>query len=411
MIDYDNIFSSHLEAIKSEGRYREFMELARKAGKFPYAIHIETGREIVMWCINDYLGMGQHPNVTNAMKNVINHMGAGAGGTRNIGGNNTLIVKLENTLADLHKKDSALLFTSGFVANDTAISTIAKIIPDIVFLSDEDNHASIIAGIRNSRAEKIIFKHNNVDDLELKLSQLDINKPKMIIFEAVYSMNGLTAPVDKICQLAQKYNALTYIDEVHTVGLYGPTGAGIAEKFGLSDQITIIQGTLGKAYGLMGGYIAGSKNIIDAIRSSGPGFIFTTATAPCIAAGAIESINYLRSSSVERIKQQDNANKLRAKLNSAGINFIPNDSHIVPVVIGDPLIAKEASKLLLKDHSIFVQHINYPTVKKGTERLRFTPTPFHDEEMIDHLVNSLVAVFKQLKIYDNNLSKIDFSII
>ena len=398
MLDYNQMFASHISGIRSEGRYREFVELERCASNFPYARHVASGDEIIMWCINDYLGMGEHPQVLSDMHKTLDLMGAGAGGTRNIGGNNTLITQLESLIAFWHQKEAGLVFTSGFVANDTTISTIARIIPDIVFFSDEDNHASIIAGIRNSRAEKFIFRHNDVDHLRELLSKVSPDRPKMIIFESIYSMDGIPAPIAKICDIAEEFNALTYIDEVHTVGLYGPTGAGVAEQLGLSDRIDIIQGTLGKAIGIVGGYIAGSAKLIDAIRSSAPGFIFTTAIPPIIASGAIASIKYLMNSHHERSVQQINVQKLKNKLTEAGINFIQNDSHIVPIVIGDPILTKAASQLLLNKYKIFVQYINFPTVVRGTERLRLTPTPCHNDQMIDDLVSALEEVFAELDI-------------
>jgi 5-aminolevulinate synthase len=398
MLDYNEIFASHISGIKSEGRYREFVELERCASNFPYAKHIATGNEIVMWCINDYLGMGENPDVLASMHRTLDSMGAGAGGTRNIGGNNTLITQLEALLASWHQKESGLVFTSGFVANDTTISTIARIIPDIMFFSDEDNHASIIAGVRNSRAEKFIFRHNDTKHLRELLSKVDKSKPKMIIFESIYSMDGIPAPIAEICDLAEEFNALTYIDEVHTVGLYGKTGAGVAQKLGLSDRVDIIQGTLGKAIGIVGGYITSSSKLIDAIRSSAPGFIFTTAIPPVVAAGALASIKYLIQSDAGRRLQQENAKKLKSKLLEAGINFIQNDTHIVPIMIGDPILTKAASQLLLNKHKIFVQYINFPTVARGTERLRLTPTPCHNDQMIDDLVIALKDVFAELEI-------------
>jgi 5-aminolevulinate synthase len=402
MLDYNEIFAAHISGIRAEGRYREFVELERCASNFPYAQHVATGNEIIMWCINDYLGMGEHPEVLAAMHKTLDLMGAGAGGTRNIGGNNTLIIQLEQLLASWHKKEAGLVFTSGFVANDAAISTIAKIIPDIVFFSDEDNHASIIAGIRNSRAEKFIFRHNDTTHLRELISKIDPNRPKMIIFESIYSMDGIAAPIEEICAIAEEFNALTYIDEVHTVGLYGETGAGVAEKLGLSDRIDIIQGTLGKAIGIVGGYITGSARMIDAIRSSASGFIFTTAIPPMIASGACASVKHLMSANSGRILQQENAQKLKNKLLEAGINFIQNDSHIVPIVLGDPILTKEASQLLLNKHKIFVQYINFPTVERGTERLRFTPTPCHTDAMIDDLVIALKDVFHELNILQSS---------
>ena len=398
MLDYNEIFASHISGIRSEGRYREFVELERCASNFPYAKHIATGNEIVMWCINDYLGMGENPDVLASMHIALDSMGAGAGGTRNIGGNNTLITQLEALLASWHQKESCLVFTSGFVANDTTISTIARIIPDIIFFSDEDNHASIIAGVRNSRAEKFIFRHNDTKHLRELLSKIDKSKPKMIIFESIYSMDGIPAPIAEICDLAEEFNALTYIDEVHTVGLYGETGAGVAQKLGLSNRVDIIQGTLGKAIGIVGGYVTSSSKLIDAIRSSAPGFIFTTAIPPVVAAGALASIKYLIKSDAGRKLQQENAKKLKRKLLEAGINFIQNDTHIVPIIIGDPILTKAASQLLLNKHKIFVQYINFPTVARGTERLRLTPTPCHNDQMIDELVIALQDVFVELEI-------------
>jgi 5-aminolevulinate synthase len=398
MLDYNEIFASHISGIRSEGRYREFVELERCASNFPYAKHIATGNEIVMWCINDYLGMGENPDVLASMHSTLDSMGAGAGGTRNIGGNNTLITQLEALLASWHQKESGLVFTSGFVANDTTISTIARIIPDIIFFSDEDNHASIIAGVRNSRAEKFIFRHNDTRHLRELLSKIDKSKPKMIIFESIYSMDGIPAPIAEICDLAEEFNALTYIDEVHTVGLYGETGAGVTQKLGLSNRVDIIQGTLGKAIGIVGGYVTSSSKLIDAIRSSAPGFIFTTAIPPVVAAGALASIKYLIKSDAGRKLQQENAKKLKKKLLEAGINFIQNDTHIIPIIIGDPILTKAASQLLLNKHKIFVQYINFPTVARGTERLRLTPTPCHNDQMIDDLVLALKDVFVELEI-------------
>jgi 5-aminolevulinate synthase len=398
MLDYNEIFAAHISGIRSEGRYREFVELERCASNFPYAKHVATGNEIIMWCINDYLGMGEHTEVLAAMHKTLDRMGAGAGGTRNIGGNNTLIIQLEQLLASWHQKEAGLVFTSGFVANDATISTIAKIIPDVVFFSDEDNHASIIAGIRNSKAEKFIFKHNDTAHLRELISKVDKNRPKIIIFESIYSMDGIPAPIAEICDIAKEFNALTYIDEVHTVGLYGETGAGVAEKLGLHNKIDIIQGTLGKAIGIVGGYVTGSTKFIDTIRSSAPGFIFTTAIPPMIASGAIASVKYLMNAHDSRLSQQKNARTLKDKLSEAGINFIRNDSHIVPIIIGDPILTREASQLLLHKHKIFVQYINFPTVARGTERLRFTPTPCHTDAMIDDLVIALKSVFKELGI-------------
>ena len=394
MFDYNKAFRSHIDEILKEGRYREFVKLQRCAGNFPKAIWDD--QEITLWCINDYLGMGENPYVTEAMHNTLNNMGAGAGGTRNIGGNNILITELEELLAKWHQKDAGLVFTSGFVSNDTTIATIAKIIPDIIFFSDADNHASIIAGIKNSRADKMIFRHNDMQHLRELLGQVPKDRPKMIIFESIYSMDGVVAPMQEICDLAEEFCAMTYVDEVHTVGLYGPRGAGVAEQLGLSDRIDIIQGTLGKAIGVIGGYITGSRYLIDAIRSTAPGFIFTTALPPVIAAGAIASIRYLISHPQIRITHQKNISLLKDKLREAGIRFLDNNSHIIPIIIGDPILTKQASQMLLHKHKIFVQYINFPTVERGSERLRFTPTPCHTEEMIDILVFALKDVLSTI---------------
>lgn len=398
MINYIDFFKSYTETIISEGRYRNFINIERLAGEFPYAMCHNTGKKIVMWCINDYLAMGQNQNVIEAGIHALQSMGSGSGGTRNIGGNNSNIVKLESLIQKFHDKESALIFTSGYIANESVLSTIAKIIPDIVFFSDADNHASIIHGIRNSRAEKFIYKHLDMESLEEGLRQLDINRPKMIVFESIYSMDGLESPVESICLLAKKYNALTYIDEVHTVGLYGNNGSGIANLRGYSGEIDIIQGTLGKAIGAVGGYIAAKFDVCEAIRLAAPGFIFTTALPPSIAASAICSIEHIMSNATERNELHRKIGILRKKLDLAGINYLQNQSHIVPIIIGDPLLTKQISEMLLADHNIFVQHINYPTVKKGTERLRITITPSHTQEMIDELISSLLSVFTKLGI-------------
>jgi 5-aminolevulinate synthase len=397
MINYESFFAAHTSQIKAEGRYRDFLNLARKAGKFPYA-STPSGKEILLWCINDYLGMGEHPLVKEAAKQAVDLMGAGTGGTRNIGGNNSLIVELEQELAELHGKQNALVFTSGYIANDTTLSTLARILPNVIFFSDEDNHASIIAGIRNSRADKVIFRHNDAKHLEELLAKTDPSRPKIIVFESIYSMDGQRSPIHEICKLARKYNALTYLDEVHTVGLYGNRGAGIANEEGLSDKIDIIQGTLGKAFGVIGGYIAASSNLIDAVRSSAPGFIFTTALPPMVASAAKASIRHLKNSDVERKTHKEKISYLKKKLEEAGIDYLKNDSHIVPIIIGDPVLTKVASKKLLEDFGIFVQYINYPTVPRNTERLRLTPTPLHTYEMIDYLVKALEAVFIEINV-------------
>ncbi len=403
MTRYKEDFEKHVSSIKEEGRFRKFLNLSRLAGKFPYATLENNKQEVVMWCINDYLGMGQKECVIEAAVDSLRSMGSGAGGTRNIGGNNSKIVELENLLSKFHKKERALVFTSGYVANDTTLSTLAKILPNLIFFSDEENHASIIHGIRNSRAEKHIYKHLDIESLRKALKSVDISRPKVIVFESIYSMDGLESPIEEICKLAKEFNALTYIDEVHTVGLYGDNGSGIARLRGCADKIDIIQGTLGKAIGVIGGYIAASDEIIEAIRLSAPGFIFTTAISPSTAASAIESIKYIENNSEDRKLQSKRVALLKKMLKEANIKFIENNSHIVPIIIGDPILVKEASDMLLNKYNIFVQHINFPTVPKGTERLRFTPTPCHTEEMIFELVKALTEVFLQLKIQQKEI--------
>lgn len=396
--DYDSIFSSALENIRAEGRYRVFTELERMAGKFPRARSTKTGEEVIVWCANDYLGMGQHPVVREAMKSAIDEMGAGAGGTRNISGNHCKITTLEHTVAELHGKEAGLVFTSGYIANEAALAALGAMLPDCVMFSDADNHASMIHGIRQSNAEKKIFRHNDVDHLAKLLASVDIRRPKVIAFESVYSMDGDVGKIKQICALARQYNALTYLDEVHAVGMYGPRGAGIAERDGLMDEVDIIQGTLAKAYGVIGGYIASRSVIVDMVRSVAPGFIFTTSQPPAIAAGANASIRYLMESSVEREHHQANAQLLKNILAEAGIPVLANNTHIVPVMIGDPVLAKRASDMLLEEYNMYVQPINYPTVRKGTERLRITPTPFHSKAMMEELRDALVNIFARLNI-------------
>lgn len=397
MFDYLNIFINHIQTIKEEKRYRNFFTLKRENGQFPKCLD-DKGNQVITWCINDYLGMSQHPDVIAAAKDALINNGLGSGGTRNIGGNNYSITILEQEISDLHNKSAALVFTSGYVANDSVLSTLAKIIPGLVFFSDEYNHASIITGIKNSGADKYIYKHIDVKHLEDLLSQVPLETPKIIVFESAYSMDGLFSPIEEICLLAKKYNALTFIDEVHTVGLYGKRGAGIANMKNHEDKIDIIQGTLGKAYGTIGGYIAGDQNIIDAIRLTAPGFIFTTSLPPVITAAAAASIRYLKNSDVERNKHQEVVNTLKQRLKSAGIRYFENESHIIPIIIGDPVIASKCSEVLLTEHGIYIQHVNFPTVPKGTERLRIIPTPYHTNEMIDHLIESLILTFKKLDI-------------
>lgn len=393
---YEDFFSQSLNKIKLEGNYRNFINIAREVGKFPYA-RDQHGREIVLWCSNDYLGMGQHKAVLNAMKEAIDQYGAGAGGTRNISGTNHPLVQLEKELADLHDKESALVFTSGYVANQTALATLASKIPDILVFSDAANHASIIEGIRNSRAEKRIFNHNDLAHLEELLKAEPINRAKIIVFESVYSMNGHFAPIKEICDLAKKYNALTYLDEVHAVGMYGKLGAGVAEELGVMDMIDVIQGTLAKAYGVVGGYIASSSNLTDFVRSFGSGFIFTTALPPAVAAGALASIRYLKENNSERKMLHYKADRIRKLLRAADLPLIETTSHIIPILIGNPHDAKEISRRLFEEYSIYVQNINYPTVPKGTERLRITPTPFHTDQMMDELVDAIRTVISELR--------------
>ncbi len=404
MYNYKSAFKTQIANIRAEGRYREFTSIRRFAGNYPYVKCQDSDNQVIMWCINDYLGMGQHPEVLAAASRALKSHGAGAGGTRNIGGNHDIINELELEIADLHSKERALVFTSGYVANESAVSALAKIMPDLVCISDELNHASLISGIKNSSLKKYIYKHRDADDLENILQSLDPILPKIIIFESAYSMNGLVSPIKKICDLAKKYNALTYIDEVHSVGLYGNRGSGISNSVGLENEIDIIQGTLAKAYGVFGGYISANSEIIDAIRSISSGFIFTTALPPAIAAAALASVRYLKKSNVEREKLFEVVNEVKSALREANINIIENDTHIVSVIIGDPNLARKASLKLLEDHNIFIQHINFPTVPRGTERLRITPTPCHTPEMINDLKHALLAVFEELGIIQTSIN-------
>lgn len=394
-MDYAKQFKAALDQIRREGRYRVFADVRRHRGDFPAADHITTGgvKPIVVWCSNDYLGMGQHPKVTAAMHEAIDMVGAGSGGTRNISGTTHYHVELERELADLHGKEQALLFTSAYVANEAALSTLQRLLPGTVIFSDEKNHASMIEGIRHGGGEKRIFRHNDVADLEAKLKQFPRNAPKIIAFESVYSMDGHIAPIAEICDLAEKYNALTYLDEVHAVGLYGPRGGGIAERDGVMHRVDVINGTLAKGYGVMGGYIAGSSDLCDAVRSFAPGFIFTTSLAPAIAAGALASIRHLKGSTVEREQHQERARTLKARLAEAGLPLFQNRSHIVPVLIGDPVHCKEVTDRLLDSYGIYAQPINYPTVPRGTERIRLTPGPQHSDEQMDALVAALGALW------------------
>lgn len=397
---YHQYFDDALTALRTEGRYRVFADLARKAGAFPHAIDHGQGRnrEIIVWCSNDYLGMGQNQTVLDAMIHAISTMGAGAGGTRNISGTHHMIVELERELADLHNKEAALVFTSGYVSNQATISTLARLLPNCLILSDALNHASIIEGVRHGGSAKRIWRHNDVEHLEELLHDAEPERPKLILFESVYSMDGDIAPIAKICALAKKYGALTYLDEVHAVGMYGKNGGGIADRENIMGQVDIIEGTLAKAFGIMGGYITASANLIDAVRSYAPGFIFTTTLPPAIAAGARVSVKHVRKTNSLRTRHQERARTLKARLIKANLPLLPTPTHIVPLIVGDPVICKAASDRLLTEHGIYIQPINYPTVPRGTERLRITPTPLHDDAMIDALVIALQEVWGTLKI-------------
>ena len=400
MMDYGAHFAGALARLRDEGRYRVFADIRRRRGAFPAAERFSGDGtcDIKVWCSNDYLGMGQHPVVLAAMHEALDTVGAGSGGTRNISGTTHYHVELEAELADLHGKAAALLFTSAFVANDATLSTLQKLLPGCVILSDEKNHASMIAGIRNGGCPKLIFKNNDLADLEAKLAGLPRETPKIIAFESVYSMDGLISPIGAICDLARKYNALTYLDEVHAVGMYGPRGGGIAERDGVMDRVDIINGTLAKGFGVMGGYIAASADICDAIRSYAPGFIFTTSLAPALAAGACASIRHLKTSNVERERHQERARVVKRRLKAAGLPVMDNPSHIVPVLVCDPVHCKAVSDMLLDRFAIYVQPINYPTVPRGTERLRITPTPVHSDADIDALVAALGALWTECEL-------------
>ena len=408
-VDYGRVFNQAIDRLHAEGRYRVFIDILRNKGAYPnarcFAGH-NGPKPITVWCSNDYLAMGQHPKVIAAMEEALHDVGAGSGGTRNIGGNTHYHVDLEGELADLHGKEAALLFTSGYVSNEATLATLARVLPGCVIFSDELNHASMIAGIRNSGCEKRIFRHNDLQHLEELLAAEDPALPKLIAFESVYSMEGDIAPVAAICDLADSYNALTYCDEVHAVGMYGPRGGGITERDGVADRVTIIEGTLGKAFGVMGGYIAAERTIVDVIRSYAPGFIFTTSLSPVLVAGVLASVRHLKASSAEREGQQAAAATLKAMLSDAGLPVMPGETHIVPVMVGDPVKAKRISDILLAEYGVYVQPINYPTVPRGTERLRFTPGPAHTVEMMRELTDALVEIWSRLELQDGGLIRV-----
>ncbi len=397
-MDYSKFFSNALDRLHDERRYRVFADLERIAGRFPYAtLHTPKGpRNVIIWCSNDYLGMGQHPKVVGAMVETATRVGTGAGGTRNIAGTHHPLVQLEQELADLHGKPAALVFTSGYVSNQTGISTLAKLIPDCLILSDALNHNSMIEGIRQSGCERVVFRHNDLAHLEELLRAAPPERPKLIACESLYSMDGDIAPLAKICDLAERYGAMTYVDEVHAVGMYGPRGGGIAEREGVMHRIDVLEGTLAKAFGCLGGYIAGRSEIIDAVRSYAPGFIFTTSLPPAICSAATAAIRHLKSSTWERERHQERAARTKASLIAAGLPVMVSSTHIVPVFVGDPERCKQASDMLLHEHNIYIQPINYPTVAKGMERLRITPSPYHDDALVDQLAEALLQVWERL---------------
>ena len=400
-MDYQRIFAEAIERLHAEGRYRVFIDILRNKGAFPnarcFAGH-NGPKPITVWCSNDYLAMGQHPKVIEAMEEALHDVGAGSGGTRNISGNSHYHIQLEAELADLHGKEAALLFTSGYISNEATLSTVAKLLPGCIIYSDALNHASMIAGIRNSGCEKKVFRHNDLEHLEELLAESPADTPKLIAFESVYSMDGDIAPIAAICDLADKYRALTYLDEVHAVGMYGARGGGISERDAVAHRLTIIEGTLGKAFGVMGGYIAADRNIVDVVRSYAPGFIFTTSLAPVLVAGALASVRHLKQSAVERDSQQQAAAQMKAIFTEARLPVMPSVTHIVPLLVGCPIKAKRISDILLAEYGLYVQPINFPTVPRGTERLRFTPGPCHDEAMMDELVGALVEIRDRLEL-------------
>ena len=399
-MDYDSIFKAAIERLHEEGRYRVFIDILRNKGNFPNALCFGGNgpKPITVWCSNDYLSMGQHPAVIEAMDVALHEVGAGSGGTRNISGNTHYHVELEAELADLHGKEAGLIFTSGYISNEAALSTLGKLLPGCIIFSDALNHASMIAGIKNSGCEKRVFRHNDIEHLEELLAAADPDVPKLVAFESVYSMDADIAPIAEICDLADKYGALTYLDEVHAVGMYGARGGGISERDGVADRLTIIEGTLGKAFGVMGGYIAARKTIVDCIRSYAPGFIFTTSLSPVLVAGALASVRHLKANSTERDMQQQSAAMLKAKFKAAGLPAMPSVTHIVPLLVGCPVKAKRISDILLAEYGLYVQPINFPTVPRGTERLRFTPGPHHTAEMMDELTSALLEIWDRLEL-------------
>ena len=397
-MDYERRFAEALSALKQEGRYRVFADIRRRSGAFPSAHHFTDDgvRDIKVWCSNDYLGMGQNPVVLQAMHEALDTAGAGSGGTRNIAGTTHYHVELERELADLHGKEASLLFTSGYIANEATLSTLVRLLPGCVIFSDEKNHASMIEGIRHGRGPKRIWRHNDLAQLEEMLKEYETDLPKIVAFESVYSMDGDIAPIGEVCDLAQRYNALTYLDEVHAVGLYGGRGGGVAERDGVMDRVDIVEGTLAKGFGLMGGYIAGSANMVDAVRSYAAGFIFTTSLAPAIVAGAVASVRHLKASQAERDLHQERAQTLKRRLQEAGLPVMENPSHIVPVMVGDPVRCKQLTDELLRRYAIYVQPINYPTVPRGTERIRLTPGPLHSDGDMDHLIDALNTLWGEM---------------